>query len=525
MPNPVKFEPLTGPGIPTGKPGPTAQQPPFAQQPPPVQPAFTPQPKPPDFRMTDTTRYLSAAVYSNKWLRDHVFESVINEKHRAVIASYGVDLATVAGHCMLARRKEIVRDGWIFALTLLLFPAFAFDLLPPAALIILVVWAVVLFDSYKTKYSILGAGFNKKTFDPTRAQTGLSSADQSKLVDIAAAQKGNVVVYGGFSPFVGSGLDLGGWSFTMKVNKGKEENGKRLTPMPVQPEEAHQALTNAIFNLGLDGVNVEDRLYVDGQEIRDDQMFMPHPLGRPTATVDASTVRSFIAHSTSAARHYKCIQAVGWKAELILSIFIRFTKTKNNLFVEASHFLLPPLLESFHGVDGLRPTPTLKEIWELLVRSAIKTPFMFPYSTLNTLRNILGPYIRWRAEVEARRAIEENPAFNYGAITTVREIAASDAYRRYFQMLDKEMNLKIIQRQILDCIIEFLDGKNIDTSDLNERKESIINYGLIVSGGNVQAQSIAVGNQAVAKVNKIATAIGFSPLNLQKNPGQSQTKG
>src|SRR5262249_38752159 len=238
MSNPVRFEPFTGPGIPTGKPRPPAQPPP------PIRPPVAPQNKPLDFRMTDTTRYLSAAAYSNKWLRDKVFERVINEKHKAVVASYGVDLATVAGHCLLARRRKMVRDGLICALTLFLYPAWLFVGVPILApLIVLIVWGIVLFDSYTTKFSILGSGFNKKSFDPTRVHTELGPENQAKLMDIAAMQKGNVVVYGGFSPFVGSGLDVGGWSFTLKVNKGKEENGRKLTPMPVQPEELHQALT------------------------------------------------------------------------------------------------------------------------------------------------------------------------------------------------------------------------------------------------------------------------------------------
>jgi hypothetical protein len=520
MSNPFKFEPFTRPGTPTAKP--TSPAPPSpVTQPPSVPPVFASQPKPPDFRRTDTTRYLSAAAYSNSWLRNLVFEHVINENHKAIVASYGVDLVTVAGHCLVARRKKMARDGLICALTLLLFLALVFDNPILAALIVLATWGIVLLDLYTTKFSIQGARFNKKSFDPNRVHTEMRSSDQAKLKEIATMQNGNVIVYGGFSPFVGSGVNVGAWSFTTKVNKGKEENGKILTPMPVQPEDMHQALTQAIFDLGLEGVSVEDRLYVNGQEIRDDPTFMLHPLGRPTVRVDAATMRSFIAHSTSAVRHYKCIQAISWKAELVLSIFVRFTKIKNNLFVEANYYLLPPLQESFYEVDSLLAAPTLNQVWQLLVLSAFKTPFMFPYSTLTTLSNILSPFSEWRAEVEARKAIKENPAFNYGAITTIRESATSNNYRLYFQKLDKEMNLKIIERQILDCIVQFLDGKNVDTSDLKESKDTILNHGVIIYGGNVQAESIAVGKQAVAQVNKIASAIGFSPLKFKKTPSQS----
>jgi hypothetical protein len=542
MADPVKFEPFTNLGAPTAKPAQPSPAPPSSYTPPPAppsymppsaQPGFTLPTRPLDFRTSDPTRYLSAGAYLSRTVRDLVFTHVINEKHKAIVASYGVDLATVAGHCLLARRQKMARDGLICGLAILFLGASVLSAPIVMLLILLGAWGIVVFDSYNTKFNILGACFGKKSFDPDRIQNQLKPSDKTKLAEIAALQKGNVVVYGGFSPFVGSGIDVGGWSFTTKINKGKEEHGKRLTPMPVHPEEMHQALTRAIYDLGLDGVSVEDKLYVDGEEIRDDRTFLSHPLGRPYSTVDPATVRNFIANSTSAVRHYKCIQTVSWKAELVLSIFIRFTKVKNNLFAEASYFLLTPLLDFYHQIDNLRPTPTLREVVDLLILSAIKAPFMFLYSSMVTLFNLLSPFIEWRAEKDARKAIEEKPAFNYGAVTSIRERVTSGSYRRDFQRLDKEMHLKIIQRQILDCITEFLESKNVDTSDLDERKEQIINYGVIVSGGSVQAQNIAAGNQAMAQVNKMANAIGlpgigkvaFSPLNVKQHSGHSKTKG
>ncbi len=513
MSDPVKFEPFSG----------LKASPPRPAQPPAV---VTPQIKPLDFKTTDTTRFLSAAAYTNAFLRNRVFEQVIDEKHKAIVASSGVDVATVAGHCLMARRKKVVRDGLIFALTVLLLITYAavYDPLTSTLftfLIFLVAWGIVFFDSYVIRYNVLGTYFTKKNFDPNYAGSRLGAEQQSRVKEIAAAQRGNVVVYGGFSPFVGSGLDIGGWSFTAKVNKGKEEHGHRLTPLPVQLEELHAALTKSILDLGLDGVSIEDKLYVDGQEIRDDTTFLHHPLGRPVATVDPVMVKRFMEQPTSAVRHYKCIQAISWKAELVLSIFIRFAKIKNSLFAETSYFLLPPLQESYHEVDSLHPDPTLREVLELLVVSAFKTPLMFLYSTYVTFNNIFRPFSKWRAEAQVKKAIRKNPSFNYGAMTSIRESATSDKFRRYFQKLDKEMNVKILERQILDCIVDFLESKNIDTSDLKERQETILNYGVIVSGGSIQAQSFAVGQQARAQVSKLAGAVGFSPLNLQPKKGKS----
>src|SRR5829696_1086753 len=97
-----------------------------------------------DPKRTDTTRYLCAAAHQSKTFRNYVIEEIIDQKHKAIGPSYGVDLATVAKHCLIAKRFEIGRDiiftalflvavilGIIFGPSLILLPL----LLP-----LLVVW-------------------------------------------------------------------------------------------------------------------------------------------------------------------------------------------------------------------------------------------------------------------------------------------------------------------------------------------------------------------------------------------------
>jgi hypothetical protein len=92
----------------------------------------------------------------------------------------------------------------------------------------------------------------------------------------------------------------------------------------------------------------------------------------------------------------------------------------------------------------------------------------------------------------------------------LREVASTEEYRRYFQYLDKEMYVKIIERQFLESIVEFLDVRNIDTSDLKRRQETILNNGVIVSGGAFTAGNLAVGAQAKASTSTFG---GSTPTN------------
>jgi hypothetical protein len=102
--------------------------------------------------------------------------------------------------------------------------------------------------------------------------------------------------------------------------------------------------------------------------------------------------------------------------------------------------------------------------------------------------------------VRQHREIARNPRFDYGATTSLRELAQASSYRRYFQWLDRDRFAKILERELLDAIVTFLDAHDIDTSDLEERQAAVLNNGVIVTGGTVSTQSLAVGAQARSSV-------------------------
>jgi hypothetical protein len=456
-----------------------------------------------DFGKTDTTRYLSAAAYYDSAFCDQVVERVVEEEIRAVVASYGVDLATVAKHCLIARTWKISRDIKIAPLFLLSVVLWNIE---PASIVIplFIVWLILYLRS--RNIYLTTASFSKEAFDPEVASFKIGSGAEARLERIAHEQRGNVVVYSGFSPFVGSGFDVGGWSFTIKINKGKEESGKKFQAISFDLAELYDYLAYTITALGLDGLCIEDKLFVDGQEIRNDKRFLHNPFVRPNTNVDPLLVKSFIDACTPHIRFYKCVKVISWKGEIVLTIFIRFAKVNNNLFAEASYFLLPPLKDTYHEVDAMNPTLTTRKEINLAVTAAIKAPFLLAFSPILAYSHVTDWYRRRKRRREIARLIEENFAFDYGANTSVRESVTSSQYRRYFQKLDQAMNFKLVERQILDGIIEFLDKKNIDTSDLKERQTTILNNGVIISGGAIRAESLAVGKRAMSQISRLAEA-------------------
>ncbi len=55
---------------------------------------------------------------------------------------------------------------------------------------------------------------------------------------------------------------------------------------------------------------------------------------------------------------------------------------------------------------------------------------------------------------------------------------------------------------MLEELVAFLDDQGIDTSDLRERSTTILNSGILVQGGDVRADSLAVGANAQATTTK-----------------------
>jgi hypothetical protein len=456
-------------------------------------------------QQSESTRYLCAAAYLDRGFANQVITKVLEEEHRAVAPSYGVDVVPVVRHCLTAERRRRLRDLALIGVVLVGGPVLLLAGASPAGVVLrllLLAWAVIFVESAVNRYEVLAARLLRDRFDPAAPQAPLTRRQARLLRELHENERGNVTVYSGFSPFVGCGLDQGGWSFALNAGKGRRDLHETLEPIPFEVEQLHDEVVSALRALGLRQVRIEDRLYVNGQDIRDDRRFLPDPFARPGAWADAETLDQFLHTPTQRVRHYTCIQVVDWQGELVLSIFFRCTKAGGNLFVEASYFLLPPLREEYHKIDNLRATPDLAGGAELALKAAVGTIPVLVMAPFHVLAHLTSGLTRWQERRSMRRTIRANPSFDYGATTSIRQSGMSTSYRRYFQRLDREMYVKTLEQRLLDAIIQFLDEHNVDVSDLVERQTTILNNGVMLSGGSIQAESLAVGTGARARAGE-----------------------
>lgn len=464
-------------------------------------------------RTTESTRYLCAAVQIDEKFCDQTLEEFLEEDYTVIGICHGVDLPTVLKSCLLAKERRRVRD---IPLAVLSFAAFLFFFVffPLSLILYGIAWRIVFLDQRKTRYEIVGKHILRGNFNPAFFDFQLNPKMEKKLEEIAETQDANVVIYGGFSPFVGAGINIDGWSFAIDASKGKEDMGSISDPLPFQISELYDYVTNSINRLDLGNLSIEDNLYVNGQEIRDRKEFLPNPLMRPITKLKDTFVKSFVEKPTYSARHYRCVKVTDWQGELILSVFLRFSRVGQNLFVEANYYLLTPLSKYYRQFDQIKPEPSSEDIRKLALETIFSTFSLGVVSLTSIFQRFNDSRRRKKQRKEKEKEIKSNYAFNYGAMTSLRErVSHNNEYSRYFQKLDKEMYLKSIERRIVDGLSKFLDSKNIDTSDFKETRSTILNHGVMVSGGSIQAQSLTVGEKAKSIFSNIGSGGSASGTN------------
>jgi hypothetical protein len=478
------------------------------------------------WKESEATRYLCAEAHRSAKFREWVLKKFGREKHLALAPSYGLDTATVLKHCVEARRRVNLRNAFLTIPFLVLMLVLLVGLSNPVLLPIVMIlgplatcagaWLIVAWERYEAE-KLVRHNLLKGSYNPDCVPAPKQPEMQIAMQDLDEAQSANVLIYNGFAPFVGNGVSLGGWSFALDVNKGKQDLGRVAPPVPFQVKELYDEIAQAANSLGFEGLKLESLLCVNGQDIRSDSRFLPDPMGRPCTKVTSEVVSESMESGELGVRHYQHIQVVDWSGELALNVMVRFVNTGHHLFIEVNYNVLTPVFEGYHRVDSLNPELSFEDWVQLAAISLFLTPFLVAALPFLPVVFISRQYEKWLEEKKLSKTVRNNRSFNYGAVTSLREDTASGFYRRYFQKLDSELYKKVLERQIFDAIIRFLDARNIETADLKERQTTVLNSGVIVSGsGTIQAETFAVGSHSTAKSEKSEQS---SRLSFVKNLG------
>ncbi|WP_406691992.1 hypothetical protein REH65_08350 [Saccharopolyspora sp. ID03-671] len=454
----------------------------------------------------DATRYLCAALQMNASLNHQAHKKILKAHYRAIASSPGVDLVTVLKYGVAARSRQMIRDVVLVALLVIGLVLLASPESEWVLLALFSGWAVLLVETLSTQYGVLAKRLRRDVFDPALAPAPGSGAIRARLDAIELQNRGNVTVSAQYGPFSGYGDSFGNWSFTLNVAKPAEGC---TDVIDFTTGELRDHIADAVREIGLPGLVVEDRVFVSGLDLLHGldpavkRAVLPNELAAPAARVDEDVIARMREDATSRARPYLVIRVGGWSGDLVVTLFLRFSLLPrgDQLHVEANYSLLRPIHDRYQQVDRLLDAPTPLQLARA-TRSCLLRFVPVAFGAVARLSSVvLAPLEDALGRMREARAIKHGRSFNYGAEICLRELAAEKWYHRYFQALDKEMYSKVVERRVVDALEEFLDERDIDTRDLRERQTTILNNGVYVSGqGSLTAGSLAVGTNPIAKV-------------------------
>ncbi|MGH3624414.1 MAG: hypothetical protein ACRDQ5_21955, partial [Sciscionella sp.] len=173
--------------------------------------------------------------------------------------------------------------------------------------------------------------------------------------------------------------------------------------------------------------------------------YLPGLDGAPARFVSREQADVVAANAEEWARYYLCLQIETWDRDLVMSVLIHFAMDDETLYVEWTPCVLLPIKPEYRRIDGWSPslvTPVTQAIGEWVTLPA----------------TILGRVARAFSSPRPlpQDGVRVNPD-RYGALHSLREMAADDDVQSYFQLLDLERYRKIVQSRFNLAVGRILD--------------------------------------------------------------------
>ncbi|QCG98449.1 hypothetical protein E6C67_32865 [Azospirillum sp. TSA2s] len=441
-------------------------------------------------RISETTRYLSAHA-----ALDHGFANNVIERSKRLCKAhepnYGVDMGILLIEAKKSNEKFIKRNFLIsiiaFSFAIIAFKDFGrwhwsfWDAAPLLALSCLISGIITFYYKINSEKYVAGK------FGDSRPYSFEGDYDSNE-------DNNNVVVYSGLNPFVGSGNNIGGWVLAIDLKKINEPEKY----VEFDGKEVEEAIIKSISAIDIHKIFAYRTIFAEGKSIRGCSEILANPIVRPAKHVGDAVVNAFLNRKGSI-RTYCQVRIHEWMDQLIVSILFRSFRIGDKLVIEANYFVLHGLSKKYEYIDKIIGRKRFTELSSEFFACLFLGAFNVVISPLKTIMKILGAFGEYKEKSELEKEVKENPLYDYGIKSTMRE-EESSGVKSYFQMIDRIGIVKIVEKEILSTIVNFLEERGVDTSELKERQTSILNNGIIISGGNVNANGIVAGNNASSTI-------------------------
>ncbi|GAQ57412.1 hypothetical protein [Streptomyces acidiscabies] len=320
-----------------------------------------------------------------------------------------------------------------------------------------------------------------------------------RLAAIGEAQNGNVTIYSGYAPWMGYAATVSKYPLTVPLLAADDPTGTgrplETTPFTVTELIAHvrRRIQATAGEEALGSLTIEDRVFVNGTTLTDDERFMRANTLVPVTRLSAEEVEQIMLRPTGHVRHYLAVHVPLWGGDVVPSVLLHFSTASQTLQLHIDNHVMSPVFASYHAVDRLRGAGLGADARRgVLVNAIGRTGGALLAAPSRARHHAQFEKLHSRRMDDELKAMEQDPGYDYGARVSVREMALDPQYQNYFQVLDAERVTALIQRHTFAAIREFLDAHGYDTTDFRAQQQTILNQGVIQQGG-----TSIVGNQAV----------------------------
>ncbi|MFD0362760.1 hypothetical protein ACFQZZ_15055 [Nocardia sp. GCM10030253] len=332
---------------------------------------------------------------------------------------------------------------------------------------------------------------------PYAARLERIAADESRRAQTPNASE--IVVYRGHKPFVGAGVRVQNWSIALPLLTAGD-NGKDAAVPVFSPAELQDFVAAELESLRTPQTLTPGWRFSGLEMVHWATLSARHMMHYPAAgpllgqldsgTNPTLTVKDWVGLIDSSPewlRYLRCYRVEAWERQLAVSGYLHVGCDNRTLVLEWNAYVLPPVAQQYRMVDEPPRVPELRALWQAACELAV-LPVTVPARIADLVRGVrdmagIGKG-RWRTPLQASRV--------FGAVASLREVAAGDEFTNFFEESDCDRYLKILDRRIFDAVHRFLETKGLSTGTFDGLVAQINNSTVLnncnVIAGNVGGQ-------------------------------------
>ncbi len=399
---------------------------------------------------------------------------------------------------------------------------------PPFSLALILLITAVVCGFHHSRLTALQQRFSKGKFKISVADQLLDQAHAEQLDFGVSGPDQNVIVYKDFDPFKPLGTPTGKWSFTVDIGRAAHRPEGKAAIVPIELSEIEATIKDQIVKSAFGEITTREVITVRGEDAPILPMISRFPSGeiplftsgewpppqQPRVDLSEQEAAQICSQHPNLARRYLLFHDIRWNGELILTHAVRAQVQGRMFYIETSRFVLTPPSQAFKAIDRTTFRERfvfLNTRWDAFLGFVIASPLV---AVIEAYR-LLATISLWRSSKNTTKAykesLEKDPIYNYGAGESTRREMMEPKFDHFSQKADLDFAEKAFDQTVVEVIFGYMENHGVDVSDLRNKVMTIYNSGIMVQGGDVTAQAMAVGQGASAQTST------KNPLNTKAN--------